>query len=295
MTKKIIFALAVILSVSACEYKFAVTSPVDGNRMMVEWIVGLDDIDYVKIRKAVPVGAVAQDGNSYVLESMRFTENEVAVDLFKDPEEEYYYSIYTPEGGSQLAFSLSTQDEPSIKAYTTVPQKVETQYSYTLSDDEVHWELKISNVKDRNFALMAYYEEEWSTPEGEVRESWYNITISAELSGNTYYDFFDSGFRNLTYTTKPDNNYKLTLLRGVEIPDGKVSFKTTYSSESKYKLVLLCLSDEAYGFFNSKFNQDNNILATLGLSPANYAYTNVEGGYGVFGAVNRVEDIIEIK
>ncbi len=293
--KRIILGLVLILSVSACEYKFDVTSPVDGNRMMVEWIVGLDEIDYVKIRKAVPVGAAAQDGNSYVLESMHFTENEVEVDLFKDPEAEYYYSVYMPEGGSQLAFSLSTQDEPSIKAYSTVPQKVETQYSYTVANEEIHWEMKISNVKDRNFALMAYVEEEWSTPEGEARKSWYNITISAEMSGNSYYDFFDSGLRSLMYSTKPDNKYTLTLLRGVEMPDGIFSFKTSHYSESKYKLVLFCLSDEAYGFLNSRFNQENNFLGSMGLSPANYAYTNVEGGYGVFGAVNRVEDIIDIK
>ncbi len=293
MNKKIITGLAVILSMTACEYEFDVTSPVGEDRMMVEWIVGLDDIDYIKVRKAVPVGKAAQEGNYYEIESMRFTEDEVEVPLFKDPEGSYYYSVHTPKQGSRLEFDLSTKDEPSIKAYTTVPDKVNAQFTYTASQDEIHWQMKVDDVKDKNFALLAFAGVEYTDEEGEVRQLWNEATISAELSGNTYYGFFNSSLRVVNYSVKGKVSCSLTLLRGEEIPDGNFAFKT-YSA-AKYKLVLLVLSDEAYGYFNARYNQDNNFLAKLGLAPSNYAYTNVHGGYGVFGAVTREEKIFEIK
>ncbi len=126
-------------------------------------------------------------------------------------------------------------------------------------------------------------------------EYWSDCQISAETVGDGSGDLLSQGLREIAYSPLENKNYRLTLLRGVEIDNGEFAFTTIYNPESKYKLVLLHLSDEAYGYFNAMYNKENNFLGKLGLAPANYAYTNIVNGYGVFGAVDRSEKLIKIK
>ena len=51
----------------------------------------------------------------------------------------------------------------------------------------------------------------------------------------------------------------------------------------KLKLLVYTLSEELYGYLNAEYNKNNNVLSMLGLAPSNFAYSNVDGGYGVLG------------
>ena len=56
-----------------------------------------------------------------------------------------------------------------------------------------------------------------------------------------------------------------------------------------YQILVFKLSEETYGYFGALNNQQSNFLAMLGLSAPNYAYTNIAGGYGIFGGISRSE------
>lgn len=60
--------------------------------------------------------------------------------------------------------------------------------------------------------------------------------------------------------------------------------------EFKYKLKIYRLSPQMYHCIHAKYIEDNSDAPLhLGLSPATYVYTNIEGGLGMFGAVSCYE------
>ena len=55
--------------------------------------------------------------------------------------------------------------------------------------------------------------------------------------------------------------------------------------DSQYKIVVYRVSPEFFRFNKAQYLLDSNYLAELGLSPSTFSYTNVNGGFGVFGAL----------
>ncbi len=295
---KMLLGAMMLSVVSSCEYKFDVTSPVKEPRMVMEGIIGLDGTDYIKLMKAVPVGGEPQDWRSFTVKDIHLSSNGEELSPEWDDVRTCYVLTDKVKAGSKLTFSLSTVSEPEISAATVMPSPVMPEWTYTVVDDELHWKMRLPEDAsgDRKFALMSessyLYELEDETPV----ERWSRCTINPEnVSGADGAAVMFSALRQITYRTCGEWDYDLTLLREAELTDGVFYFITTYNPESKYKMILLNLSEQAYGYFNALYNQDNNFLGRLGFSPANFAYTNVSGGYGVFGAVSRTETLIDLN
>lgn len=63
----------------------------------------------------------------------------------------------------------------------------------------------------------------------------------------------------------------------------------------KYQLVLYHFSESYYNYLKARYNSDNNDFSALGLAPASFVYTNVQGGTGVCGAYTVIySDWIEL-
>ena len=55
--------------------------------------------------------------------------------------------------------------------------------------------------------------------------------------------------------------------------------------DSQYKIVVYRVSPEFFRFNKAQYLLSTNYLAELGLSPSTFSYTNVNGGFGVLGAL----------
>ena len=68
---------------------------------------------------------------------------------------------------------------------------------------------------------------------------------------------------------------------GELIPSGNVDI----SINSQYKILVYRVSPEFFRFNKAQYLLDSNYLAQVGLSPSTFSYTNVNGGFGVLGAL----------
>lgn len=64
-------------------------------------------------------------------------------------------------------------------------------------------------------------------------------------------------------------------------PSGNVAI----SINSQYKIVVYRVSPEFFRYNKAQYLLDSNYLAQVGLSPSTFSYTNVNGGFGVLGAL----------
>ena len=58
---------------------------------------------------------------------------------------------------------------------------------------------------------------------------------------------------------------------------------------TRYKLYVCKVSEALYRFSLSTYKSGSDILATLGLAPPQFAWSNIEGGMGVCGAITSTE------
>ena len=63
--------------------------------------------------------------------------------------------------------------------------------------------------------------------------------------------------------------------------------RTPLAQRIQYRFVLYNLSDEFFYFFKALYQSNFDFLSNMGLTPANFTYSNVSGGLGMVGAVGR--------
>jgi hypothetical protein len=56
-----------------------------------------------------------------------------------------------------------------------------------------------------------------------------------------------------------------------------------------YRIQLYKVSPELYHYCRSLYMIDNNLFAEVGLSPSNFSYTNITGGFGVLGGLSATQ------
>lgn len=60
--------------------------------------------------------------------------------------------------------------------------------------------------------------------------------------------------------------------------------RTLVVQRAQYKFVLYRMSDEFFYFFKALYQSNFDFLSNMGLTPANFTYSNVSGGLGMVGA-----------
>ena len=277
--KKLLYIVAALFLLTACEYEFDVTSPVGETRMFVESISGITGAkSYINVRKAVPVGHDKSKGTEYSLESFTLTQDGKELALTKEGTEGTF--SYVPEAipGSRLELRLKAQGMEEIRASSLMPAPIELEdVKCEPMEDRLYWDL---SFKPEAQNLLLFIDDD--------HFHWFNIYSIAE---NSMLEALASQLKTVNWQVE-DLNYSYVMIDKKSIQENSHLLFGSSAATGKIRLHLISLSDEAYGYLNARYNRDNNFMALLGLSPPNFAYSNVENGFGVFSATT--ESVFEI-
>ena len=277
--KKFLYIVAALFLLTACEYEFDVTSPVGETRMFVESISGITGAkSYINVKKAVPVGHDKSKGTEYSLESITLTQDGKELALTKEGTEGTF--SYVPEAipGSRLELRLKAQGIEEIRASSLMPAPIELEdVKCEPMEDRLYWDL---SFKPEAQNLLLFIDDD--------HFHWFNIYSIAE---NSMLEALASQLKTVNWLVE-DLNYSYVMIDKESIQENSHLIFGSSAATGKIRLHLISLSDEAYGYLNARYNRDNNFMALLGLSPPNFAYSNVENGFGVFSATT--ESVFEI-
>ena len=277
--KKLLYIVAALFLLTACEYEFDVTSPVGETRMFVESISGITGAkSYINVKKAVPVGQAKSDGSSYSLESFTLTQDGKELALTKEGAEGTFSFVPEAIPGSRLELRLKAQGMEEIRASSLMPAPIELEdVKCEPMEDRLYWDL---SFKPEAQNLLLFIDDD--------HFHWFNIYSIAE---NSMLEALSSQLKTVNWLVE-DLNYSYVMIDKESLQENSHLLFGSSAATGKIRLHLISLSDEAYGYLNAKYNRDNNFMALLGLSPPNFAYSNVENGFGVFSATT--ESVFEI-
>ena len=277
--KKLLYIVAALFLLTACEYEFDVTSPVGETRMFVESISGITGAkSYINVKKAVPVGQAKSKGTEYSLESFTLTQDGKELALTKEGTEGTFSFVPEAIPGSRLELRLKAQGMEEIRASSLMPAPIELEdVKCEPMEDRLYWDL---SFKPEAQNLLLFIDDD--------HFHWFNIYSIAE---NSMLEALASQLKTVNWLVE-DLNYSYVMIDKESIQENSHLLFGSSAATGKIRLHLISLSDEAYGYLNAKYNRDNNFMALLGLSPPNFAYSNVENGFGVFSATT--ESVFEI-
>lgn len=278
-----------VLCVS-CEYQFDVESSDEAPKLFIESIAGFEDeLTYMKVMKTTPIGNPRQSGEEYELQWKNLTFDGKEVPMYKVEGQPFYYYPELDDKTSEIFLKMKAEGMKDISAYTIVPPKPEVSVKYDLLSDRILWKLNISGSSYYAIALYLKTEGDGGTPESR----WEEVSVYNNLDGMSLLEMLSSSFKKIEWRTY-FSSFPLTLFRREEMEGGVLSIASD-KMEGEYKVEVYSLSESAYGYLNAIYNQSNNYLGMLGLSPPNFAYSNIEGGYGVLGAVRKTEKLISVE
>ena len=277
--KKLLYIVAALFLLTACEYEFDVTSPVGETRMFVESISGITGAkSYINVKKAVPVGHDKSKGTEYSLESFTLTQDGKELALTKEGTEGTFSFVPEAIPGSRLELRLKAQGIEEIRASSLMPAPIELEdVKCEPMEDRLYWDLSFKSEAQN---LLLFIDDD--------HFHWFNIYSIAE---NSMLEALASQLKTVNWQVE-DLNYSYVMIDKESIQENSHLIFGSSAATGKIRLHLISLSDEAYGYLNAKYNRDNNFMALLGLSPPNFAYSNVENGFGVFSATT--ESVFEI-
>lgn len=289
--KKYLYIVAALFLLTACEYEFDVTSPVGETRMFVESISGITGAkSYINVKKAVPVGQDKSKGTEYSLESFTLTQDGKELALTKEGTEGTFSFVPEAIPGSRLELRLKARGIEEIRASSLMPAPIELEeVKCERMEDRLYWDLSFKSEAQNLLLFIDDYYFHWfniySIAENSMLEA-----LSSQLKTVNWLVEIPSEANETESTTVL--NYSYVMIDKKSIQENSHLVFGSFATTGKIRLHLISLSDEAYGYLNAKYNRDNNFMALLGLSPPNFAYSNVENGFGVFSATT--ESVIEI-
>ncbi len=326
--KKLRFILPILLLAGAvsCEERFDLPSSGDGDRLYVKCYAGLADSSYIEVLKAVPLNG--KSGGAAVLTGLSLRVDGIEADIIAAGENTFITGAKFPAGANVtlkaqaegLEKVVASSRVPESFSFTTSATKVGNAFV-----DLVRLDLQLDRevAENENFSVEVYCHLHRETDDGNPPADNYFIEdiasvgkvigtetdILSYLSGGDFrhqlleiggthsceFNYFSAevfnngavsvyispSYTDTTYTYNPnlyDDGGNLT-----EEDDTVTVVQTV-----EYQVILTELSTELYGKLNAEFNAESNMLAMLGLSPPNYAYTNISGGYGILATGLRV-------
>lgn len=288
--KKFCAAGLLALLFTSCEYRFDVESSLKSPILYVESIVGLPgDADYIKVQKAVPSGMDPMPDDEYVITEFAVRQNDAGLPLERVRDTVFFYTHAGKIAGSKLDLHIGAHGLAEVSAVTEVPSKPVFEVECAAAGDERRWTLRLSDDGCEHYAVMLSPVYEYSDG-SVVRGS--SFDLSSDF-GESSFDLIFPSVMEVNFTDFNDE-YHLTMFDRGDTRGGSISFLSTDIADNKVEVIVFALSDEAYGYLKAKYNREHNVLGILGLSPPNFAYSNISGGYGVFGAVSYSQRIIEL-
>ena len=285
----IIFALALL----GCETEFKLKGMSDEPKIYVYGLVGMSDTTVLRVCKTVPLNGITDPDVSREVSEISLTVDGKKVELAKADENTpgvpkgYWWTTDDIPGGSEVILTASADQAKDISSsfnmpdafpafeviYTSAPA-----FKITFTDD---------GRTDDCYAIMVYGECT-RIKDGETK-----VTVRAcepyepdeDFGMETRKDYLDVDMNDGTARLWSDtefNGKEVSLSLEVwSYIDGINNSKYDEVRE-RYKAVVYRLTPEFFRYAEVQNHLDHNTLASIGLAPASFTYTNVTNGLGLF-------------
>lgn len=298
-----IYAALTAAAVS-CEYDFELKGMPQEPCLYIECLPGESDTTFIYLHAAVPVGngaAAVPENLADAAVSFSVNGETRDVTLHRTGESEAVFcSPYIAKGGDRLAMSASLEGFPSVSSSTVIPATVP---DFDVKMEKRDRDLIITvTIRDDNPQEDDYYCVNFVKREKIIDyrgERTNTECYQCELTDSKEYpNMVNSGIMVMHEDTdrecyvfsdkeKAADGTKSISIKGyyeentlyVDSDTGEIQLSRDY----KYMVECKRLSPEAFFYYRSRYDIDWNDLAYLGWAPANFAYTNIDGGVGVFG------------
>ena len=325
MKKTLIPIIIAAFTLCSCEEYFELKGSEGAPRMYVECYAGLTDTTYFNIYKAMPVNSKASEGTAFTVEKFDFTINGSKANIDHIDNTLYWTTDPIP-AGAQLVLDLDTKETEPIHASTTVPARpsftMNSSYvggytpmlSFDLKMDVKPSETERYGLSIREHVIMTYDNGD------EPFEYYTDFAPMAIGAGGSLSDQLKYALMPMPslYITGYPHALEFGFFSGEDFHDGEITIATTpYDGDfvttqytnweedesgdwapkdtvtvtriDSLQVLVIKMSDECYGYVNALYNQETDIMAMIGLSPAHFAYTNVSGGYGILAGLTVAE------
>ncbi len=320
MKNKISLILLLALGLCSCEERFELNDIGGEPRMYVECYAGLSDTTIVQLYKAMPVNAKASDGRDFTLKRLDFKINGTPVSLKSLSDSlSRFYTDSPVSAGSELSLEVETEETAPISATATVPTKPTFTTTAQMIGGPVmpyiqftvNFQGEVAPTGRYGIGIKQYIKTH--RDDGSEDIEYYMSAAPTMINGDI------AAEHSLTVMGYPES-FNFGMFSGEDLENGKTINaimmydprdytweETKYDYEGneigtitvtlslKLQIQILRFSDESYGYLNSLYNRQDNLLAMLGFCPPTVAYTNIAGGYGVLGGLSLAEsEIIDI-
>ena len=298
----------------ACEREFDPKLSDSDNQLLLEGVVAGDGGIRLTLSRVTPIGAsYLVRTNDFMVEEISVTADGRSVKAQKQ-DAQHWFVAGENAPGSSLELSIRAYDAGALRARTTVPPRpvidgAEVTLAESQEDEgtvvqialslgeEIRPEDRFGLFVDREMTTVVV------TPQGEEYTYSNILNLGQTLpTEDAYLERLMQGKARMDIKFSPDgkDGEQMLMLHGADLQDGKISaFYATkadhrvellpgYKSTTRYRFRcrLYRLSPELYSYLAAQYNKDNAGTSRYGLAPANYNYSNVQGGYGVFGAIS---------
>lgn len=309
----VISVFLLLAALQSCETVFDIAGSSTG-KLFVQCCPGARDTTILQMYGTIPVGSKQKAANflesadidimiNGAGETLQFAEEHVG-----SVPDGCWFIPHMVNPGDVIELKASSGKYPEITATTTVPAAL-PEFGYDINAGSV----SVSFVDDREgddsvYGLGMVLEATIDGPDDYHQVELHNAIPQNDDSGiwgtSLNNDFLDVRFNGWAFgyfrtivrlwPKAGDNGDEITLemkfIDDIFVPaDGE-----PYMVHLRYKVRLYRFSREFYNYAIALDNIENNMFASLGIAPASFAYSNVNGGLGVFaGWSMRETDWIE--
>jgi hypothetical protein len=245
-----------------------------------------------KLYEFEPASAIYTNDLNYICidnATIELYENENFIQLIKLRQNgNYITETFKPKKGNYYTLKIETPDYPQVTATTFIPDNIGS--------------IKINNQNSLQLTDDNYFDDT------------FNLTVNDEAEKNFYYFSMSIDYKSLGYNNDLDilvDNPAMGYITPNSNYSGYLIFDDLYFSESSYNfdvvittsydtwgdstyimLNLANLSEDLYNYLNS-FNK--TIQSSNYYSEPVKIYSNIEGGYGIFGGYCLSKDSVKIN
>ncbi|WP_346862425.1 DUF4249 domain-containing protein [uncultured Draconibacterium sp.] len=279
MTGKLsfIFFLFIILFAS-CEKE--VTLDFDHeSKLTFNCILNPDSIIHASLTQSQEIGGPG-DFNAIKDAEIKLSEDDSIIGLLTDTGNGKYSIQYKPKPGKTYKVDIYKKNFPRAKATTTVPEGVKIEFiQKTPQPDEYKRhlvEVKINDREGKNYYW--YYSYTWRINyQDKLTSGYYNI----------YCPYFDDFNKKIEPEMKYGYYYDYMIRIKDSENDGNILSWNTYAlknDESDYYRVVLEVDKHYDKYLKTSVQMRMQENQTIALNEPVSIYTNIENGYGIFGA-----------
>lgn len=292
--KRFVFALIMsVFALQGCETRFDLKGMSEDPKIYVYGIAGMSDTTSFRVCKTVPVSGMSDPSASREVSSIELTVDGKAVTLTKADADTpgvpkgYWWTAEDIPGGSEVVLRASADGAEDVSSVFYMPEEMPAfELIYTSAPA-----FKITFTDDGNtddcYAIMVL---------GEctrIKDGETTVTVRAcepyepdeDFGMETRKDYLDVDMDEGPARVWPDtgfNGKEVSLNLEVWAYIDGISNSKYDEVRERYKAVIYRLTPEFFRYAEAQNHLDHNTLASIGLAPASFAYTNVNGGLGLF-------------